>query len=164
MRMGKKKLKSGEKTNRLNSQVYVMTRVVDDVDSEAAGKKPQPDSRGMEDLELPSFEMISITKATNNFSDLNKIGEGGFGSVNKRHPEDRPSMSTGLSMLDGLSTMLPQPKQPGFYSERSGNETEDSLDKEKPITNDLSITLLEVDRRQNASLKDPDYELIALAS
>ncbi|KAL3519675.1 hypothetical protein ACH5RR_017824 [Cinchona calisaya] len=43
--------------------------------------KAQLNSEGMEDLELPTFEMISIAEATNNFSELNKIGEGGFGPV-----------------------------------------------------------------------------------
>ncbi|KAL3519597.1 hypothetical protein ACH5RR_017746 [Cinchona calisaya] len=45
--------------------------------------KPQLNSEGMEDLELPTFEMISIAEATDNFSELNKIGEGGFGPVYK---------------------------------------------------------------------------------
>ncbi|XP_031281345.1 G-type lectin S-receptor-like serine/threonine-protein kinase SD1-1 [Pistacia vera] len=34
-----------------------------------------------EDLELPMFELAIITKATNNFSLSNKLGEGGFGAV-----------------------------------------------------------------------------------
>jgi len=36
-----------------------------------------------EDLELPMFELSSISSATNNFSTDNKLGEGGFGSVYK---------------------------------------------------------------------------------
>ena len=36
-----------------------------------------------EDLELPLFDMSTITSATNNFSIDNKLGEGGFGSVYK---------------------------------------------------------------------------------
>lgn len=36
-----------------------------------------------EDLELPMFELSTITSATNNFSPDNKLGEGGFGSVYK---------------------------------------------------------------------------------
>ncbi|QCE09850.1 S-receptor-like serine/threonine-protein kinase [Vigna unguiculata] len=35
------------------------------------------------DLELPMFELSTITSATNNFSPDNKLGEGGFGSVYK---------------------------------------------------------------------------------
>lgn len=34
-----------------------------------------------EDLELPSFDLDTLIKATNNFSSENKIGEGGFGPV-----------------------------------------------------------------------------------
>ncbi|KAI7988569.1 G-type lectin S-receptor-like serine/threonine-protein kinase RKS1 [Camellia lanceoleosa] len=36
-----------------------------------------------EKLELPIFDMITIAAATNQFSDTNKIGEGGFGPVYK---------------------------------------------------------------------------------
>ncbi|KAF7850310.1 hypothetical protein BT93_L5639 [Corymbia citriodora subsp. variegata] len=36
-----------------------------------------------EDLELPLFDIITIVNATNNFSDNNKLGEGGFGAVYK---------------------------------------------------------------------------------
>ena len=36
-----------------------------------------------EDMELPIFDMGAISKATNNFSSSNKIGEGGFGPVYK---------------------------------------------------------------------------------
>ncbi|XAR67509.1 Non-specific serine/threonine protein kinase [Bertholletia excelsa] len=36
-----------------------------------------------EDLELPVFDLATIAKATDNFSDYNKLGEGGFGPVYK---------------------------------------------------------------------------------
>ncbi|KAH7858717.1 hypothetical protein Vadar_027102 [Vaccinium darrowii] len=36
-----------------------------------------------ENVELPIFDMLTITEATNNFSETNKIGEGGFGYVYK---------------------------------------------------------------------------------
>ncbi|XP_062082964.1 G-type lectin S-receptor-like serine/threonine-protein kinase At4g27290 [Humulus lupulus] len=36
-----------------------------------------------EDLELPLFDMHTISTATNNFSENNKLGEGGFGPVYK---------------------------------------------------------------------------------
>ncbi|KAL5700048.1 hypothetical protein ACHQM5_025547 [Ranunculus cassubicifolius] len=48
------------------------------------GKKTSPkgDSpRG--DLELPLYDLLTITTATNNFSKENKLGEGGFGPVYK---------------------------------------------------------------------------------
>ncbi|KAH7858497.1 hypothetical protein Vadar_024545 [Vaccinium darrowii] len=38
---------------------------------------------GDENVELPIFDMLTIAGATNNFSETNKIGEGGFGSVYK---------------------------------------------------------------------------------
>ncbi|KAI8531519.1 hypothetical protein RHMOL_Rhmol11G0142500 [Rhododendron molle] len=38
-----------------------------------------------ENIELPIFDRVTIVRATNNFSDTNKIGEGGFGSVYKGH-------------------------------------------------------------------------------
>ncbi|XLR02940.1 receptor-like serine/threonine-protein kinase SD1-8 isoform X2 [Arachis hypogaea] len=39
--------------------------------------------RNMDDLELPMFDFDTLTIATNNFSQDNKLGEGGFGSVHK---------------------------------------------------------------------------------
>lgn len=36
-----------------------------------------------EDLELPMVDLITIMKATDNFSSENKLGEGGFGPVYK---------------------------------------------------------------------------------
>ncbi|KAK6792634.1 hypothetical protein RDI58_011715 [Solanum bulbocastanum] len=41
-----------------------------------------------EDFELPLFPLLTITRATNNFSVNNKIGEGGFGPVYKGVLED----------------------------------------------------------------------------
>ena len=38
---------------------------------------------GQEDLELPFFDLAAIVNATKNFSDDNKLGEGGFGPVYK---------------------------------------------------------------------------------
>ncbi|KAH0984194.1 hypothetical protein GBA52_011371 [Prunus armeniaca] len=39
--------------------------------------------RGKNDTELPVFGLKSILNATNNFSEANKLGEGGFGPVYK---------------------------------------------------------------------------------
>ena len=36
-----------------------------------------------EDMELPIYDLNTIARATNNFSSMNKLGEGGFGPVFK---------------------------------------------------------------------------------
>ena len=36
-----------------------------------------------DDMELPLFDLVAIEEATNNFSNENKLGEGGFGPVYK---------------------------------------------------------------------------------
>ncbi|KAK8648510.1 hypothetical protein V6N13_129260 [Hibiscus sabdariffa] len=38
---------------------------------------------GKDDMELPVFDLDTIMKATDNFSDSNKLGQGGFGPVHK---------------------------------------------------------------------------------
>jgi hypothetical protein len=38
---------------------------------------------GKEDMELPIFDLATIVTATDNFSNYNKLGEGGFGPVYK---------------------------------------------------------------------------------
>ena len=38
---------------------------------------------GDEVIDLPTFDLSTIMKATANFSDDNKLGEGGFGTVYK---------------------------------------------------------------------------------
>jgi hypothetical protein len=35
------------------------------------------------EVKLPLFSFVSVSMATNNFSDTNKLGEGGFGPVYK---------------------------------------------------------------------------------
>ncbi|XP_019152409.1 PREDICTED: uncharacterized protein LOC109149200 [Ipomoea nil] len=46
-------------------------------------KKKKDYDKLKKDLELPLFDLSKITRATNNFSDDNKLGEGGFGPVYK---------------------------------------------------------------------------------
>jgi hypothetical protein len=46
-------------------------------------KKAYNNESGNEDMELPIFDMVAIANATDNFSNNNKLGEGGFGPVYK---------------------------------------------------------------------------------
>ncbi|KAL2475516.1 G-type lectin S-receptor-like serine/threonine-protein kinase [Abeliophyllum distichum] len=58
--------------------------------------------------------------------------------------EDRPTMSNVLLMLDIQHPVVSQPKQPGFYSERSLVEATSSSTINKPHTsNELTVTLVE---------------------
>ncbi|KAF7126683.1 hypothetical protein RHSIM_Rhsim11G0080500 [Rhododendron simsii] len=145
-----------------------------------------------ENMELPIYDMVTIVGATNNFSNKNKIGQGGFGSVYKvillfltqsawnlwidgkafelidpvmegsfpmskvlrciqigllcvqKCPEDRPTMSSVVLMLVSDILALPQPKQPGFYIERSSKEKhEHSVAQSSPSINEVTMTHLE---------------------
>uniref|UniRef100_A0A5B7BBD3 Receptor-like serine/threonine-protein kinase n=1 Tax=Davidia involucrata TaxID=16924 RepID=A0A5B7BBD3_DAVIN len=61
----------------------------------------------------------------------------------QQRPEDRPTMSSVLYLLDSENPMLPQPKQPGFYSERFLVDTDSSSTGKKPHTsNELTVTTL----------------------
>ncbi|KAK9906135.1 hypothetical protein M0R45_002841 [Rubus argutus] len=57
-------------------------------------------------------------------------------------PEDRPTMSSVLQMLCSEST-LPQPKEPGFFSEKDLVEGKFPLLSNETSSNGLTITLLE---------------------
>ncbi|AES97484.2 S-locus lectin kinase family protein [Medicago truncatula] len=48
----------------------------------------EKDEDGHDDFELPIFELATVLKATNNFSNDNKLGEGGFGPVYKGTLQD----------------------------------------------------------------------------
>ena len=57
--------------------------------------------------------------------------------------EDRPSMSNVVLMLSS-EVPLPQPKQPGFFTERDLVEASSSSDNQKPSrSNDFAITVVE---------------------
>ncbi|KAK3040268.1 hypothetical protein RJ639_028183 [Escallonia herrerae] len=61
-------------------------------------------------------------------------------------PEDRPNMSSVIMMLGSEGT-LPQPKQPGFFTERTLAQQEFSSSYAPISTNEMTITLgKEVDR------------------
>ena len=58
-------------------------------------------------------------------------------------PEDRPSMSAVVQML-GSESALPQPKQPGFFSETKIHEANSSSSNHAAFSgNENSITFLE---------------------
>ena len=50
--------------------------------SELSDVNKRGDSRKQE-VKMPLFSFKSVSTATDNFSDANKLGEGGFGSVYK---------------------------------------------------------------------------------
>ncbi|XWS72659.1 hypothetical protein CRYUN_Cryun02cG0059300 [Craigia yunnanensis] len=50
---------------------------------EHSSKKNYYIEGGKDDMELPEFDLNTIVKATDNFSDNNKLGQGGFGPVYK---------------------------------------------------------------------------------
>ncbi|KAG5235572.1 G-type lectin S-receptor serine/threonine-protein kinase [Salix suchowensis] len=61
----------------------------------------------------------------------------------QQRPDDRPSMSTVVLMF-GSDTVLPRPKQPGFFTERNVVDAESSASKNDSSTkNEITITLLE---------------------
>ncbi|XP_058194706.1 cysteine-rich receptor-like protein kinase 10 [Rhododendron vialii] len=61
----------------------------------------------------------------------------------QHHPEDRLTMSSVLLALDSESATLPQPKEPGFYMQRSSNETEPPSSKNQITTsNEMTLTVL----------------------
>ncbi|KAL0012572.1 hypothetical protein SO802_007680 [Lithocarpus litseifolius] len=62
----------------------------------------------------------------------------------QQHPEDRPPISSVLLLLDSENSSLPQPKQPGFYTERSITENDSSSTGKTPYTaTELTITMLQ---------------------
>ncbi|XP_042479052.1 G-type lectin S-receptor-like serine/threonine-protein kinase At4g27290 [Macadamia integrifolia] len=61
----------------------------------------------------------------------------------QQRPEDRPTMSSVLLMLDSENTTLTQPKRPGFYIERSLKDTGSSSNQQRICSEELAITVLE---------------------
>ncbi|GMH24973.1 hypothetical protein Nepgr_026816 [Nepenthes gracilis] len=62
----------------------------------------------------------------------------------QQRPEVRPEMPMVLMMLNSENAVLPEPKQPGFYTERNLNETDHNSQWIKSGTsNELSVTIIE---------------------
>lgn len=61
----------------------------------------------------------------------------------QKRPEDRPNMASVVVMLSSENS-LPQPKQPGFFTERTPLEADNSSDKHEAYSaNEVSLSLLE---------------------
>lgn len=62
----------------------------------------------------------------------------------QHRPEERPTMSSVLLMLDNESALLPQPGLPGFYAERSLPETDSSsVGRINSSSKEIIVSLLE---------------------
>ncbi|WJX44767.1 hypothetical protein P8452_31710 [Trifolium repens] len=59
--------------------IYLICRV----QKKTVDKNPERSERHVDDLDLPLFDLPTISTATNGFSKNNKIGKGGFGTVYK---------------------------------------------------------------------------------
>lgn len=62
----------------------------------------------------------------------------------QKFQNDRPTMSSIVSMLENEGTILPQPKQPGFFIERSSND-ENSTPKNEETGSQNSVTMTKLD-------------------
>ncbi|XP_056172884.1 G-type lectin S-receptor-like serine/threonine-protein kinase At4g27290 isoform X2 [Syzygium oleosum] len=62
----------------------------------------------------------------------------------QKFPEDRPTMASVVFMLANEGATLPQPKEPGFFMERSSGSSDASLVKEEAYTaNVITVTMPE---------------------
>ncbi|XP_059438061.1 G-type lectin S-receptor-like serine/threonine-protein kinase At4g27290 isoform X2 [Corylus avellana] len=72
------------------------------INQERSSRKDYDNEGGKEDMELPIFDLAAIANATDNFSNNNKLGEGGFGPVYKGTlPEGRDIAVKRLSKNSG---------------------------------------------------------------
>ncbi|XP_059438060.1 G-type lectin S-receptor-like serine/threonine-protein kinase At4g27290 isoform X1 [Corylus avellana] len=76
--------------------------VINQGTKERSSRKDYDNEGGKEDMELPIFDLAAIANATDNFSNNNKLGEGGFGPVYKGTlPEGRDIAVKRLSKNSG---------------------------------------------------------------
>ncbi|KAL6201081.1 hypothetical protein ACLB2K_024796 [Fragaria x ananassa] len=80
------------------SQDFLLNSVV------VSTKEHYSGDRSNDDLELPLFDVSSVAAATNNFSDENKLGQGGFGCVYKGLVEGHLIAVKRLSKNSGQGT------------------------------------------------------------
>ena len=57
----------------------------------------------------------------------------------QQNPDERPTMWSVLSMLEGENVLLSHPKQPGFYMERMFSK-HDKLSAETSTSNEVTVT------------------------
>ncbi|XP_031392615.1 G-type lectin S-receptor-like serine/threonine-protein kinase SD1-1 isoform X4 [Punica granatum] len=76
------------------------------------------------------------------FSEVMRCIQVGLLCVQKR-PEDRPTMSSVLLMLDSVSATLLQPQEPGFYMERFPNGNSIVINGREYGSNEISETQLQ---------------------
>ncbi|KAF9672891.1 hypothetical protein SADUNF_Sadunf11G0091600 [Salix dunnii] len=90
-----------------------------------------------------ALELMNITiDDSSSFSEILRYIQVGLLCVQQR-PDDRPNMSTVVVMLSS-EISLPQPKQPGFYTERNFPEPETSSSSIRSASkNDISFTTFE---------------------
>ncbi|KDP36269.1 hypothetical protein JCGZ_09834 [Jatropha curcas] len=93
-------------------------------------------------IEERSSELVDNTLDSYSIREALRCIHVGLLCVQQR-PEERPSMSTVVVMLSSDSA-LPQPKQPGFFTERNMPESESSVSKHGSSSrNQISTTLIE---------------------
>nr|CAD1832648.1 unnamed protein product [Ananas comosus var. bracteatus] len=85
------------------------------------------------------MELIDGSMSLCNVSEALRCMQVGLLCVQER-AEERPHMSTVILMLGSASAMLPQPKQPGYCSDRSTTDTEWSS---SCTANDVTVTIVE---------------------
>ncbi|KAF0905147.1 hypothetical protein E2562_000943 [Oryza meyeriana var. granulata] len=61
----------------------------------------------------------------------------------QERPEDRPHMAAVFMMLGNLSTVVPQPRHPGFCSDRGGSTSTDGEWSSTCTVNDVTVTIVE---------------------
>ncbi|WCJ42965.1 G-type lectin S-receptor-like serine/threonine-protein kinase At4g27290 [Euphorbia peplus] len=92
--------------------------------------------------ERPMKLMDSLMEQPVSTSEFLKCMDVGLLCVQQR-PEDRPTMAAAVLILDSDNAVLPQPKQPGFYTERSPIETDSSSSLVKPSnTSEVTVTMV----------------------
>ncbi|KAH7836517.1 hypothetical protein Vadar_002312 [Vaccinium darrowii] len=117
---------------------------------ETASHRVQENSQCIEeeDLELPLFDLATISTATNNFSFENKIGEGGFGPVYKGQ------LSTGRESEENTNRVL------GTYGYMSPEYAIDGLFSVKSDVFSFGVLVLEiVSGKKNRGFYHPDHDL-----